>query len=248
MLKAALFDLDGTIYRGNEAIVESISTVNSLINHGVHCRFLTNNSAATKLGTSKKLQDMGIPCDPDWIYSSGLSTIQHIQKLGYSECYVVGESSLHRLFLESQINPASDEPQAVVVGVCRTFNYEILNHAMQGILNGADFIATNLDPTYPIEGGQFQPGAGSIVAAVRTATGVSPFVIGKPEPDMAIQVCADLNIKTSEAILIGDRLDTDIACGIAAGCQTWLVLSGVEKQIPEGQPGSHCISSILDLF
>lgn len=242
---AVLLDLDGTVYRGADPVPHAAETIRALLEAGKHIRYITNNSAARPEQITQKLTGMGVPCEPDWVYGSGPAAATHCRNQGCTQTYVIGEPNLHQTFQEAGLDPASDQPQAVVVGICRTFTYAHLDQAMQHIRNGAVYIATNLDPTYPLEGGRFSPGSGTINAAVQTATGVQPLVIGKPSPLIPLQICHDLNLPPDQALLVGDRLDTDIAAGQAAGCPTWLVLTGVETQIPPNQPGSPNLQALL---
>jgi len=114
----------------------------------------------------------------------------------------------------------------VVVGIDRQFTYDKLLAAQQAILHGAHFIATNRDPIYPLEGGRVEPGSGSIVAAIATASGTEPEVIGKPNAAAVRLILNSVHANPRDAVMIGDRIDTDIACGKAAGIRTVLVLTG----------------------
>ncbi len=155
----------------------------------------------------------------------------------------VGDPGMHELLGEFEHR---QDPDAVVVGICRTFTYDLMNQAMQAIRGGAMFVATNEDATYPVEGGRLEPGAGSIVKAIETCVGIRPAVMGKPHPGMVQTLLTQTGIAAENAILIGDRYDSDIVAGKAAGTQTFLVLTGVEKILPEGQPGGQDLSE-LDL-
>jgi 4-nitrophenyl phosphatase len=121
------------------------------------------------------------------------------------------------------------EVAAVVVGLDREFTYERLNRAMQAIRAGARFIATNADATLPVEDGLL-PGAGSVIAAIATASGKLPTVIGKPETLMMTTAVAQLGVSASKTVMIGDRLDTDILAAARAGLTTALVLTGITSR------------------
>jgi 4-nitrophenyl phosphatase len=114
----------------------------------------------------------------------------------------------------------------VVVGIDRSFTYDKLMRAQQFLLKGAQFIATNRDSTFPIEGGVV-PGAGSVVAAVVTASGLEPLSMGKPEPGMLLAILENYGLEAHQAAMIGDRLDTDIACAHRAGIGALYVATGV---------------------
>lgn len=243
--QAVLLDLDGTVYRGSEVVPHAPEVVAALLEAGKHVRYLTNNSAARPEKVTAKLTAMGVPCEPSWVYSSGIAAARFCRENNLDSVFIVGQPDLLHTFQEAGIHTTDQNPQAVVVGICRSFTYELMDQAMQHIRAGAKFIATNPDPTFPLEGGRFSPGAGSIVAAVKTAAGVEPFLIGKPQPTLALHACADLGITPDQALLVGDRLDTDIHCGEAAGCATWLVLTGVETSIPPNQPGSPDLRGLI---
>ena len=126
---------------------------------------------------------------------------------------------------------------AVVCGICRSFSYGLLNTALQAIRNGAEFVATNTDATYPVENGREEPGAGALAAALQTCSGVEPYVCGKPRPDMILMALESCEVGLEEALVVGDRLDTDMAAANAAGVTSRLVLTGVSGS-DQGAPRS----------
>jgi len=249
-IKAVLLDLDGTVYRGSDACPSAAESILEFIKRGVLIRYLTNNSAARPEQVTRKLLYLGVPCEASWVLSSGITTAQFLLNSKHKTYSYVGEVGLGESLAESGLEeqPLGEEADAVVVGICRSFTYEMLCLASDSIRSGAHFIATNLDPTYPMEGGVLTPGAGSIVASIATASGIAPLVIGKPEPHMVLEACTELGIEPNEAIVVGDRIDTDIACGINAGAATWLVLTGVTETIPDGQAGSKTLSELATLL
>ncbi|MBX3113732.1 MAG: HAD-IIA family hydrolase [Fimbriimonadaceae bacterium] len=246
-IKAVLLDLDGTVYRGSEACPDAVESIHEFIGRGFAIRYLTNNSAARPEQITQKLLNLGIPCEPSWVLSSGMTAAQFLKDSLHQTYSYIGEVGLGESLAESELSevPLGEPADAVVVGICRSFDYEKLRLASNSIRGGAQFIATNLDPTYPFEGGALIPGAGSIVAAVATASGVNPLVVGKPQPQMVLQACSSLGIAPGQAIVVGDRLDTDIACGVAAGATTWLVLTGVTDEVPPGQLGSKTLQELI---
>lgn len=240
------FDLDGTIYRGDEAIDGAAETVRALRDCGARVVYLTNNSAATPAGVTQKLEHMGIPCEPAWVYGTGPFAAQLCQQRGYRQVHVVGEPALHQTFAEAGLNPASRNPEAVVVGICRTLTYEMIAQAADLIRSGLPFIATNTDATYPMAGGRLQPGAGAVVAAIQTAAGRAPEVLGKPAPAMLLAAMKEAGVEPASTLMVGDRYETDILCGQAAGCETWLVTTGVVTDRPDGQPGGANLRELLN--
>jgi 4-nitrophenyl phosphatase len=244
--KLVILDLDGTVYRGSEPVEHAVEVVHELIKQGREVRYLTNNSAALPGQTTRKLLGMGIPCRPEWVYGSGQAAARWCRESDFKRVYVVGEPGLREAF-EREGFSDDTHPQAVVVGICRSFTYDIMRHAMHAIKNGAKFVATNLDPSFPVERGVFDPGAGSIVSSIQTCSGVTPTVIGKPEAKMVEQILSDARLKAEDAIVVGDRLDTDIECAHRAGCDSLLVMTGVETRVPMGQGYSDDLRGVLNL-
>ena len=240
-----LFDLDGTIYRGREALPFAGQVVAELIRRGSKVRFLTNNSAERQPQVSALLNHLGVICKPEWIYGSGKLAASYCKSNGYSNVLVVGEMALVQTMIDEGLTVSEDSPDAVVAGICRMFSYELLDKSSRFIRQGLPFIATNRDATYPLEGGRFQPGAGAIVASIEVASGHSPLVLGKPEPHLALQAIADAGCSPQETLVVGDRFDTDILCGQAAGCDTYLVLTGVETSVPQGVKGGSDLRGII---
>lgn len=240
-----LFDLDGTVYRGRQVIPHAGSVITELIRRGAKVRYFTNNSAARPSQVSAILNHMGVPSKPEWIFSTAQLATELCLKRGFQHIAVVGEEALKQTFLESGIQVSGENPKAVVVGICRNLTYEMIGQAADFIRNGSEFIATNTDATYPLENGKFQPGSGAIVAAIQVASGVEPLVLGKPKPELAWMAMNSAGVSAAETLVIGDRSDTDIACGLAAGCDTYLVLTGVETELPEGQIGGADLRGLL---
>ena len=256
--RAVLFDLDGTLYRGSEPIPGAIDTVQRLLDRNVLVRYVTNNATLTREAFGAKLRGMGFPALAEEVYSSATGTAAYLASSGVRSAFVVGMPGLIATLRgagievvnagdDGVVQPTGDPADAVVVGLCRTLSYELLDGAMNAILRGARFVATNPDATFPLEGGRFSPGAGSIVAAVRTCSGVEPFVVGKPKPFLIETILRDADLQPDEALVVGDREDTDLAAGRAAGCPTYLVLSGVEKTLPRGQMGAPDVRGLLGL-
>jgi len=253
--KAYLLDLDGTIYRGDEVIPNAAETIAELRGRGAIIRFLTNNSSRTQPYYAEKLRRMGIQCEPNEIISSATGTASYLKEVGAKEAFVVGMPGLIET-LETAVRvlnkdergaakPNSPQADTVVVGICLTFTYELLRSAMQQIHKGAAFIATNPDTTFPLEGDVLSPGAGSLVAAVAACSGVQPYVVGKPNPWLVTEALKELGLDPADVLVVGDRMDTDIECGLRAGCSTNLVLTGVEKEAPEGQSFTADLQGIL---
>jgi 4-nitrophenyl phosphatase len=255
--KLYILDLDGTVYRGDQAIPGAVDTVAELRSRGSQIRFLTNNSGQTRESYVYKLKRMGFNASPEEIYSSATGTAAYLSGNGINPVFAIGEAGLVETLREAGIevlngdasgwvNPwPSEGAFAVVVGICRAFSYDLLNGALQQCRKGARLIATNTDATYPVEDGRVIPGAGSIVAAVQTCTGIDPVVIGKPNPYLVELILREAGVSPGEAICVGDRVETDLWAGERAGTATHLVLTGVTKEAPDSQPYSQDLRGLL---
>ena len=238
-----LFDLDGTVYRGRQVVPHAGTVIAELLRRGAQVRYFTNNSAARPTQVSAILNHLGVPCKAEWAFSTGQLAAQACK--GFREVFVVGEEALKQTLTEAGVTIGDKNPEAVVVGICRSLTYDLIDHASNFIRTGAAFIASNRDATYPLEGGRLQPGSGAIVAAIEVASGRVPLVLGKPDPALALMAIASAGALPSDTLVVGDRIDTDIACGTAAGCDTFLVLTGVESTVPVGLIGGADLRGLL---
>ncbi len=229
--EAFLFDLDGVIYRGEIPMPHAVETLNTLRKSGRALFYLTNNSGYTRQQYAERLTRMGIPAEPDQFITSAWATALYLQKaLPNAKLFVVGEPGLEEELREGGFtlveDPEAERPDAVVVGIDRRFSYQRLAQAQYAIFSGARFIATNTDATYPAED-RLLPGAGAIVSAIATATDKQPIVIGKPNPAMLEPFIQRRIINPTTTLLVGDRLDTDIALANALHMPCALVLTGI---------------------
>jgi len=233
--KAWIFDMDGVLYRGAEALPGVRELFGALELRERPFMLATNNSMSTADEYVKKLQSMEIDVSPSNILTSALATRDYLlREFGdHLRLTVIGMPALREqlfsgtTFVETTV--PDSVPNAVVIGLDKTFTYEKLAAANAAIRSGARFIATNTDATLPTESGLI-PGAGSIVAAIQTATGQTPVVVGKPEPLMLQMALQRMGVEPNEAVMVGDRLDTDIIAGERAGMLTILVLTGVSTR------------------
>ena len=242
-IRLVIFDLDGVIYRGAEPIEGAPELVAALHAAGVAVRFATNNSMVEREGYVARLDGMGIPTTVDEIVTSTSATVEHLRRHAphIRSVMAVGADGMEAELRAAGLSvvmagdPAMAEHaggpldrtfDAVVVGLDPRVDYLGLAVAMRAVLDGARFIATNADSRYPTPAG-FLPGAGSIVAALATATGATPEVIGKPSPAMFEAILEACGVPASEAVVIGDNPEADIAGAHRAGCAAILVLTGV---------------------
>jgi 4-nitrophenyl phosphatase len=231
-LKGLLIDLDGSIYKGNTSLHYSREFIEFLRKVNIKFLFLTNNSTQLPMDYVNKLRNMDIETKEEEILTSGIATAIYLSSLkNVGNAYVIGEEALKKAIISVnwKVLEDADYVDAVVVGLDRSFNFEKLRKANYLIRNGAKFIATNPDKTFPMEN-RIDPGAGSLVAAVSAASEKKPIVIGKPSPYIGKIALSKLGLKSHEVGIVGDRLDTDILFGKRLKIKTFLVLTGISKR------------------
>ena len=222
-----LIDMDGVIYRGSQLIPGADLFIRTLIERGYPFLFLTNNSQRTRLDVAIKLQRMGIEVEERHVFTCAMSTARFLAaRKAKGTAYVIGGGGLLNALHKNGIAIVDSSPDYVVVGEGRTVTLEMLEAAVQMILDGAKLIATNLDPNCPTKDGATRPGCGATVAYLETATGAKAFSLGKPSPLMMRAARKELGLSTSQTVMIGDTMSTDILGGVQMGYRTVLVLSG----------------------
>ena len=240
-----IFDLDGTLWRGDSPIDGVAEAVKQIQDLGIRTTFLTNNATLTAQMMVDKLTKLGFKAGIDEVMSSSMGLAKLLRDNDITSTFAVGEPGMSENLRQGGIKLTDwVVAESVCIGLCRQFNYQMLEQAQQVLLRGGFFAATNTDATFPLEGGKFAPGAGSLVAALATAGCKQPVVVGKPEPTLINQIIAQFETDSARTLVVGDRLDTDIESGRRASCDTYLVLTGVETRLPEGQLGGN---SVIDL-
>jgi 4-nitrophenyl phosphatase len=244
-----LVDLDGVVYRGSEPVPGVAAVLAERAAAGDDIVYVTNNSMHYRADYVTRLAGMGAPVTQDRVVSAPRATALHIRdhEPAIRRVLAVGASGLERelrdvgldvttvgaaatRMSQEPINGfvAAGEPDAVVVGLDPNLTYLRLAAANDCIRFGARFIATNRDPLYPTERG-LRPGAGSVVAALETSSGVVPMTIGKPEP-LLLRIAAEaVGRSVNEAIMIGDGIATDLAAARAVGARSIFMLTGVSS-------------------
>lgn len=232
-LKGVLIDLDGVVYTGRLSIAGAAEFLAQARRRGLRFLLVTNNSTTSPEVVAERLRGMHIDVEPNHILTSAQAAVAYVRAHAEpgTRVRIVGEAGL-RQEAEREgflvVDDGDADVDFVIAGLDRAFNYEKLAAATRAIMSGARFVATNADALLPIEGGQFVPGAGTMIAAIQTATGVSPIVLGKPEAGLFEHGLRRLGgLAAYEAAMIGDRLDTDVVGGRRAGLRTILVLTGV---------------------
>ena len=230
-IKALILDMDGVLWRAYHPIVDLKKVFLKIKEMGLKYAFATNNSTKHISTYLDKLNNFGIPVTEGQIITSSIATAQKLRN-EFPEggsVFIVGEKEMARTFSDFGFSEAEENALAVVVGLDLQLEYEKMAKAATLIRNGAKFIGTNPDLTFPIPG-SFAPGAGSFLAFIEAASGVKPEIVGKPQPEMFKQALTQLDSQSGETLVIGDRLETDILGGQTAGCLTGLVLSGVSDR------------------
>lgn len=228
MPKSIISDMDGVIYRGSQLIDGAADFIKRLTSNSTPFLFLTNNSESSPLDLKRKLESKGIKgVEENNFITSAIATAMFLrdQKPGAS-VYVVGGGGLINELYNAGFSISESNPEYVIVGKTSNFNFDVMKKAVNFIHRGAKFIGTNPDVIDPVEGG-IEPACGSILASIETATGKKPYIIGKPNALMMTIATKKLGVHSSDTIMIGDRMDTDIVGGLEAGMTTCLVLSGV---------------------
>lgn len=221
-----LIDMDGVISRGSELIPGAREFISSLLEREIPFLFLTNNSQRSRRDIATKLSRQGIAIEEDHVFTCAMATARFMATHNPNgTAYVIGEGGLITALHANGYSIVDTNPDYVVVGEGRTFNCEMIDRAVRLVCEGASLIATNPDPSCPVPGG-IRPGAGAIVAMIEKATGRQSFSVGKPNPVMMRSARKTLGLTTSETVMIGDTMSTDILGGLQMGYKTILVLSG----------------------
>ena len=221
---------DGVIYHGNQLLPGVKEFVEWLQKEEKQFLFLTNASSRSPKELQNKLYRMGLDIGEEHFYTSALATAKFLQSQAPGcSAYVIGDHGLYNALYDAGITINDVDPDYVVVGETVTYGYEHIITAMNLVNKGARLIATNTDITGPIEGG-IAPACRAFVAPIEATTGKKAYYVGKPNPLMMRTGLQILGVHSSEAVMIGDRMDTDIIAGIETGLDTALVLSGVSTR------------------
>ena len=245
-----LTDMDGVLVHEEDPIPGAVEFLQALKKSGCPFMVLTNNSIYTPRDLRARLLGSGLDVPEKAIWTSALATAQFLddQRPGGS-AYVVGESGLTSALHDIGYVMTERSPDYVVLGETRTYSFESITRAIRLIEAGSRFIATNPDPSGPSIHGTM-PATGSVAALISTATGRTPYFIGKPNPLMMRSALNRLEAHSETTVMIGDRMDTDIISGLEAGMRTVLVLTGSTRATQVDrfpyQP-TRVVDSIADL-
>ncbi len=228
--EAFISDMDGVIYHGNHLLSGAREFVAWLKEQNKKYLFLTNSSERSARELAEKLGRLGLEVGEEHFYTSALSTALFLsQQCPGGSVYVIGQPGLINALYSYGFSMNDVNPDYVVVGFTRDYNYEKIAHAVKLVQKGARLIGTDLDTTNPTVDG-IMPSTGALIAPIAQVAGVRPYFCGKPNPLMMRNALKLLDALAKDTMIIGDRMDTDIIAGIESGITTTLVLSGVTQR------------------
>ena len=250
-IEAWLTDMDGVLMHEGVPIPGATEFIGKLRQSGKPFLVLTNNSIYTPRDLHARLIRLGFDLPEEAIWTSALATARFLaDQRPNGSAYVIGEAGLTTALHSSGYIMTDYDPDYVVLGETRNYSFEAITTAVRLINKGARFICTNPDVTGPSNEGLL-PAAGSVAAMITKATRVEPYFVGKPNPMMMRSALNRIGAHSESAAMIGDRMDTDVLCGLEAGLHTILVLTGIAtKSDVERFPyrPSRVVASIADLI
>ncbi len=225
--KGFICDMDGVIYHGNNILPGVKEFVEWLKTEEKQFLFLTNSSERSPKELRQKLLRMGLDVGEEHFYTSALATASFIKSQNPSAtAYIVGEAGLINALYEAGITMNDVNPDYVIIGETKNYNYASIEKAVRLIFNGAKLIGTNPDMTAPLENG-IVPACKALISPIELTTGAMAYFVGKPNPLMMKTGLKLLGVNIEDAVIVGDRMDTDIISGIESEIETALVMSGV---------------------
>lgn len=223
-------DMDGVLVRGNTAIPGAQQFIERLIENGAKFAILTNNPMYTPRDLQHRLKNVGLEVPDNCLFTSAMATAQFLHtQMPNGSAYVIGETGLTVALHDIGYVFTDQNPDYVVLGETTNYNFEMISKAVRLVAEGARFIATNPDPAGPTEKG-LVPACGAMAALIEKATGVAPYFVGKPNPLMMRAALRFLGTHSETAVMVGDRMDTDIVSGMESGMETILVLTGCTQE------------------
>ncbi len=248
--KAFLIDMDGVLLYGDQAIPGAKEFIERLKEKDYKFLILTNNSRYTPSDLQHRMNNAGIEIDAQHFFSSAMATAQFLSsQKPKGSAFVLGGTGLYQALNEAGYSFTDYRPDFVVLGEMESYPYDKIVRACQLIMQGVPFIATNPDASGPGEGG-IVPACGAVAALIEEASGYAPYFVGKPNPLILRLALRYMDEHSENAIMIGDRMDTDIKVGLESGLETILVLSGVTKLEDVGKfpyRPNHILGSVADI-
>ncbi len=229
-MKGFICDMDGVIYHGNKILPGVVEFIDWLHENKKAYLFLTNSSNCTPRELNQKLARMGLDVPEEHFYTSALATAAFLKEQAPGcSVYAIGEAGLFNALYDAGITMNDVNPDYVVIGEGKTYSLDTLTKATNLVLKGAKLIGANSDLTGPIENG-IAPACKALTAPIEMATGKQAYFCGKPNPLMMRTGLRILNCHSRDAVMVGDRMDTDVISGLESGMSTVLVLSGISTE------------------
>ena len=223
-------DMDGVIYHGNRVLPGVAEFIAWLHEEKKEYLFLTNNSGYTPRELQQKLHRLGLEVDESHFYTSALATAAFLKEQAPGcSVFAIGEAGLLNALYDAGITMNDVNPDYVVIGEGRAYSLDTLTKATNLVLKGARLIGANSDVSGPIENG-IAPACRALIAPIEMATGTQAYFCGKPNPLMMRTGLRLLSCHSADAVMVGDRMDTDVISGMESGMSTVLVLSGVSTR------------------
>ena len=243
--KSYFIDMDGVLMRGAAPIPGAPEFIGRLTKREAKFLLLTNNSMYTPRDLQLRLERRGLQVPAESIYTSAMATARFLHSQHpEGTAYVIGESGLTTALHEHGYTLTEADPRYVVVGETTSYSFESIARAIRLVAAGARFISTNPDVAAPSEAGTI-PATGALAALISSASGVKPYVVGKPNPLMMRTALNAIEAHSEESVMIGDNMDTDVIMGLESGLETILVLSGVTRR-EDVQRYSYAPTRVLD--
>ncbi len=250
-----IFDLDGTLYLGEQLIEGADQTVATLRDRGARVMFVTNKPISSRQTYAAKLTGLGISADVEEVLTSPLALADYIATHHQSpNVLLLGEKPVTEELeaVGCRIVHKAEDAEIVVISWDREVTWERLDEAFQALRGGAKFYVTNPDVTYPVESGELSD-AGAVVAYMQACSKRDPdHIAGKPYPALAEAAMQRMGVTPQRTLLAGDRLQTDLKCGKNAGCATAVVLTGVSRRadieaLPADEQPDYVLQSVVEL-
>jgi NagD protein len=225
-MKNVICDIDGVLLHNNTLVPGSDKFIHRVLDQGNPLILLTNYPSQTPSDLQNRLESAGIKISSDYFYTSAMATAAFLEKQEGRKAFVIGEGALTHELYRIGFTITDINPDFVVVGETRAYNWDMIQKASYFILQGARFIATNPD----VAGPKGYPACGALCAPIERITGKRPLYMGKPNAWIMRAALNSIDAHSENTVIVGDNMSTDILAGIQAGIETILVLSGVSAE------------------